>query len=62
MPSLVIFFHGFLLLILLYLFLFFRRSIYLIRDPSKDKPFELEIGWISDETDSKFCLVPPDLL
>jgi 20S proteasome subunit alpha 7 len=38
------------------------RILYMIRDPSKDKPFELEMGWLAAETGYKFSLVPTDLV
>jgi hypothetical protein len=34
----------------------------LIRDVGKDKPFELEMGWLCEETDWKFALVPAALV
>jgi hypothetical protein len=36
--------------------------MYVIRDASKDKPFELEMGWLCEETNMKFSLVPKALL
>jgi len=33
-----------------------------IRDTSKDKPFELEIGWLCEETQWKHALVPSELV
>ena len=38
------------------------RILYVIRDPSKDKPFELEMGWLCAESDFKHVLVPPAVL
>ena len=32
--------------------------MYTIRDPSKDKPFELEMGWLSALTNWKYASVP----
>ena len=37
-------------------------SLYVIRDVSKDKPFELELGWLCEESNMKFALVPKDLV
>jgi hypothetical protein len=37
-------------------------SLYIIRDVSKDKPFELEMGWLCEETNNKFSLVPKDVV
>jgi hypothetical protein len=37
-------------------------SMHVIRDASKDKPFELEMGWLCEETNMKFSLVPKALL
>jgi len=36
--------------------------LYTIRDPSKDKPFELEMGWLCEATGWKHSLVPADLV
>lgn len=38
------------------------KILYIIRDPSKDKPFELEMGWLCAESQFKHALVPADLL
>lgn len=38
------------------------RSMHIIRDASKDKPFELEMGWLCEESNMKFALVPKALL
>ena len=38
------------------------KILYVIRDPSKDKPFELEMGWLCAESQFKHALVPSDLL
>lgn len=38
------------------------KIMYVIRDPSKDKPFELEMGWLCEESQWKHSLVPADLL
>jgi 20S proteasome subunit alpha 7 len=37
------------------------KVIYSQHDPAKDKPIELEISWVSDETDRMHQLVPPEL-
>ena len=47
---------------MLLLLLFIRYSLYVIRDVSKDKPFELELGWLCEESNMKFALVPKDLV
>ena len=36
--------------------------MHIIRDASKDKPFELEMGWLCEETNMKFALVPKPLV
>jgi 20S proteasome subunit alpha 7 len=36
--------------------------MHIIRDPSKDKPFELEMGWLCEETSWKFAIVPPEIV
>jgi 20S proteasome subunit alpha 7 len=36
--------------------------LYTIRDPSKDKPFELEMGWLCEGTGWKHSLVPAELV
>lgn len=36
--------------------------MHIIRDASKDKPFELEMGWLCEESGMKFALVPKPLL
>ena len=36
--------------------------MYTIRDPTKDKPFEIEIGWLCEESHWKFSLVPSALV
>lgn len=38
------------------------KILYTIRDPSKDKPFEIEMGWLCSESDWTFTLVPTDLI
>jgi len=38
------------------------RIMYQIRDPSKDKPFELEMGWICETNGFTHSLVPKDLM
>ena len=37
-------------------------SLYTIRDPSKDKPFELEVGWLCAESEWQFALAPAALV
>lgn len=34
----------------------------MIRDPSKEKPLELEMGWLCAETKNVFSHVPKDLV
>lgn len=34
------------------------RILHTIRDPSKDKPFELEMGWLTEANEYKWALVP----
>lgn len=36
--------------------------MYTIRDPSKDKPFELEMGWLCERTGWRYTNVPADML
>ena len=36
--------------------------MYTIRDPSKDKPFELEMGWLCESNGWKYAPVPADML
>lgn len=38
------------------------RILNTIRDPSKDKSIELEMGWISEESNWKFSHVPEEIL
>ena len=38
------------------------RSLHLIRDTSKEKPLELEMGWLCAETGFKHAHVPKDLV
>ena len=38
------------------------KILYLIRDVSKDRPFELELGWLCEESKNEFALVPKDLV
>ena len=38
------------------------RILHVIRDPSKDKPFELEMGWLSEANGFKYQLVPEDVV
>ena len=37
-------------------------SLYTIRDLSRDKPFELEMGWLCAATEFKYAAVPAALL
>lgn len=37
-------------------------SIYLVHDDAKDKEFELEVTWISEESKGLHTAVPEDLL
>lgn len=36
--------------------------MYVVRDASRDKPFELEMGWLCEETAWKYTAVPADLV
>lgn len=36
--------------------------LYTIRDPSKDKPFEIEMGWLTAANDFKHTLVPFEIV
>ena len=36
--------------------------MYTIRDPSKDKPFELEMGWLCESNGWRYMAVPSDVL
>lgn len=38
------------------------RIMYVVRDSSRDKPFELEMGWLSEATDWKYTAVPSDVV
>ena len=38
------------------------RILHTIRDPNKDKPFELEMGWLTEANDHKWALVPDDVV
>ena len=38
------------------------KIIYGVHDDVKDKNFELELGWVCDESDKLFKRVPEDLL
>jgi len=38
------------------------KILYVIQDQSKDKPIELEMGWLCEETKYKYSLVPKDLV
>lgn len=38
------------------------RILYTIRDPSKDRPFELEMAWLAEENGYKYSHVPANLL
>ena len=37
-------------------------SLHLIRDAGRDKPFDLEMGWLCAETEFKHALVPSALV
>ena len=37
------------------------KVLYTQHDPAKDKPIELEISWVCDETNRMHQLVPPEL-
>ena len=37
------------------------RSIYYLHEEVKDKPFELELTWVCDESGRKHTLVPEEL-
>ena len=36
--------------------------MYVVRDASRDKPFELEMGWLCEESEWKYTAVPSDLV
>lgn len=38
------------------------KILYIIRDPSKDKPFEIEMGWLCEESKWEFAVVPKNLV
>lgn len=38
------------------------NSLEVIRDPAKDKPLELEMGWLCESTGWKHSHVPPALV
>jgi 20S proteasome subunit alpha 7 len=38
------------------------KILYTVRDPSKDKPFELEMSWLCAESGWKYSMVPAELL
>lgn len=38
------------------------RIMYVVRDSSQDKPFELEMGWLCEETEWKYTAVPTELV
>jgi len=38
------------------------KILHVIRDPSKDKPFELEMGWLTQANNWTFALVPHNLV
>lgn len=38
------------------------RILHTIRDPNKDKPFELEMGWLTEANEHKWALVPDDMV
>ncbi len=37
-------------------------SMYVVKDSSRDKPFELEMGWLCEETEWKYTAVPTALV
>jgi len=37
------------------------RSIHQVHDDAKDKQFELELGWVCDESNKMFQKVPAEL-
>lgn len=37
------------------------KILYAQHDPAKDKPMEVELSWVSDETNKLHMLVPPAL-
>ena len=37
------------------------KVLYMQHDPAKDKPIELEISWVCDESNRLHQLVPPEL-
>jgi len=38
------------------------RIMYVVKDSSRDKPFELEMGWLCEETEWKYAAVPTALV
>jgi 20S proteasome subunit alpha 7 len=42
--------------------LYLLPRMYTVRDASRDKPFELEMGWLCEETDWKYTAVPTELV
>jgi 20S proteasome subunit alpha 7 len=40
----------------------FARILNTIRDPTKDKPFELEMGWLCETNDFQYKMVPSDIV
>jgi 20S proteasome subunit alpha 7 len=51
-----------LILFFFYSIFFYFFSLQTIRDQSKEKALELEIGWLTAENDWNFCHVPKDLV
>lgn len=41
---------------------FFDSSIYLVHDELKDKNFELELSWVSEQTNGVHMRVPSNIL
>lgn len=37
-----------------------RRSLHVLHDEAKDKPFELEMSWVCEETGWKYQGVPQE--
>ena len=42
--------------------LYLLPRMYTVRDACRDKPFELEMGWLCEETDWKYTAVPTELV
>ncbi len=45
-----------------HLVLSLMHSLHVIRDPTKDKPLELELGWLTEGTNWNFVHVPKELV